>query len=73
MVYMSWIFYAWSNPDNIKPLIENFNSDYAGKYNLVYQKLADAMTLTINTALASGEKIDVMTQASHTDFKTESG
>lgn len=49
-------FYAWSNPDNIKPLIENFNSDYAGKYNLVYQKLADAMTLTINTALASGEK-----------------
>ena len=62
-------FYAWSNPDNIKPLIENFNSDYAGKYNLVYQKLADAMTLTINTALASGEKIDVMTQASHTDLR----
>lgn len=62
-------FYAWSNPDNITPLIENFNNDYAGKYNLVYQKLADAMTLTINTALASGEKIDVMTQASHTDLR----
>ena len=62
-------FYAWSNPENLTPLLESFNADYAGKYNLVYQKLADAATLTINTALASGEKIDVMTQASHTDLR----
>lgn len=63
-------FYAWTNADNVKPLLENFNKDFAGKYNLVYQKMADAQTLTINTALASGEKMDVMTQSNYTDLRT---
>lgn len=63
-------FYAWTNPDNMKPLLEAFNKDYEGKYELVYQKLNDAATMTINTALASGEKIDVMTQASALDLRT---
>ncbi len=62
-------FWAWTNPDNMKPLTEQFNKDYAGKYELVYQKLADAATLTINTALASGEQIDVMTQSGAFDLR----
>ena len=65
-------FYAWTNPDNIKPLEEAFNKEYEGKYKLVYVKLADAKTLTINTALASGEKIDVMTQSSSFDQRQRS-
>ena len=63
-------FYAWTNPDNMKPLLEAFNKEYAGKYELVYKKLNNADTMTINTALASGEKIDVMTQASAIDLRT---
>lgn len=62
-------FYAWTNPDNLKPLEEAFNKEYAGKYKFVYEKMADATTLTINTALASGEKIDVMTQADQFDLR----
>ncbi|WMJ86258.1 ABC transporter substrate-binding protein [Anaerocolumna sp. MB42-C2] len=62
-------FYAWTNPDNVKPLEAAFNKEYAGKYEFVYEKLADASTLTINTALASGEKIDVMTQSSQFDLR----
>lgn len=62
-------FYAWTHPDNMIPLTEAFNKDYAGKYELVYQKLADAATMTINTALASGEPIHVMTQASAFDLR----
>ncbi|MDR1901228.1 MAG: extracellular solute-binding protein [Treponema sp.] len=63
-------FYAWTNADNMKPLLEAFNKEYAGKYEMVYQKLADARTMTINTALASGEQIDVMTQSSAFDQRT---
>lgn len=62
-------FYAWTNPDNMVELTEAFNAEYEGKYELVYQKMADAQTLTINTTLASGEKIDVMTQASAFDLR----
>lgn len=63
-------FYAWTNPDNMKPLLEAFNKEYEGKYEMVYKKLNDAATMTINTALASGEAIDVMTQASAIDLRT---
>lgn len=63
-------FYAWTNPDNMTPLTEAFNEKFAGKYEMVYQKLNDAATMTINTALASGERIDVMTQASAFDLRT---
>lgn len=62
-------FYAWTNPDNMKPLLEAFNKDYAGKYEMLYEKLADAATLTINTALSSGDPIEVMTQASAMDLR----
>jgi multiple sugar transport system substrate-binding protein len=62
-------FFAWTNPDNMKPLLEAFNKDFTGKYELVYDKLADATTLTINTALSSGVQIDVMTQASAMDLR----
>lgn len=62
-------FYAWTSPENMVPLTEAFNQDYAGKYEMVYQKLADAATMTINTALGSGEPIDVMTQASAMDLR----
>lgn len=62
-------FYAWTNPDNMVPLLDAFNKDYEGQYELVYQKLADAATMTINTALGSGEPIDVMTQASAMDLR----
>lgn len=62
-------FYAWTNPDNMIPLLTAFNKDFAGKYEMVYQKLADAATMTINTALASGEPIHVMTQASAFDLR----
>ena len=41
-------FYAWTNPDNMKPLLAAFNEDFAGKYEMVYEKLADAATLTIS-------------------------
>lgn len=62
-------FYAWTNPDNMVPLLDAFNNDYVGKYKMVYEKLADAATLTINTALSSGDPIDVMTQASAMDLR----
>ncbi len=62
-------FFAWTNPDNMKPLLEAFNKDFASKYELVYDKLADAATLTINTALSSGVPMDVMTQASAMDLR----
>ena len=62
-------FYAWTSPENMVPLVEAFNKDYEGTYELTYQKLADAATMTINTALGSGESIDVMTQASAMDLR----
>jgi multiple sugar transport system substrate-binding protein len=65
-------FYAWTNADNMKPLLEAFNTEYAGKYEMVYEKLADARTMTINTALASGAPIDVMTQSSSLDLRQRS-
>ncbi len=63
-------FYAWTHPDNMVPLLNAFNKDFAGKYEMVYQKLPNAQTLTISTALASGEPIHVMTQASAFDLRT---
>ena len=68
-------WYAWTNPANMEALIAEFNEDYAGKYELVYQKMADASTMTINTALASGEPMHIMTQASAFDLRqrAESG
>ncbi len=62
-------FYAWTNPANMEPLLEAFNKDYEGQYEMVYEKLADATTLSINTALSSGEPIEVMTQASAMDLR----
>ena len=62
-------FYAWTNPDNMVPLLNAFNKDYAGKYEMVYKKLAGATTMIINTALSSGEPISVMTQASAFDLR----
>jgi multiple sugar transport system substrate-binding protein len=61
--------YNWTNADNMKPLLEAFNKEYAGKYEMVYEKLADSGTMTINTALASGSPITVMTQASAFDLR----
>jgi multiple sugar transport system substrate-binding protein len=63
-------FWAWTNADNMKPLLEAFNKDFAGKYEMVYEKLADSRTMTINTALSSGQRIDVMTQAHSFDLRT---
>ncbi len=63
-------FYAWTLENNMTELINQFNKDYEGKYKLVYKKLNDAATMTINTALASGEQIDVMTQANAFDLRT---
>ena len=63
-------FYAWTVADNMIPLTTQFNKDFAGKYELTYMKMADAATLTINTALASGEQIDVMTQSGAFDLAT---
>lgn len=62
-------FYAWTNPDNMVPLVDAFNEDYAGKYELVYEKMANADTMTINTTLSSGENIDIMSQASAGDLR----
>jgi multiple sugar transport system substrate-binding protein len=62
-------FYAWTHPDNMVPLLNEFNKAYTGKYEMVYQKLADAATMTINTALSSGEPVHVMTQASAFDLR----
>lgn len=62
-------FYAWTNPDNMVELLDQFNADFAGTYEMVYDKLADATTLTINTALSSGDPISVMTQASAMDLR----
>jgi multiple sugar transport system substrate-binding protein len=53
----------------MKPLLEAFNKEYAGKYEMVYEKLADARTMTINTALSSGAPITVMTQSSAFDLR----
>ena len=63
-------FYAWTAPENVVQLLDEFNKEYEGKYVMEYQKLADAATMTINTALASGESIDVMTQANAFDLRT---
>jgi multiple sugar transport system substrate-binding protein len=62
-------FYAWTNPDNMKSLLEAFNKEFAGKYEMVYELLPDSSTMTINTALASGKPITVMTQASASDLR----
>ena len=62
-------FYAWTNPANMEPLLAAFNEAYEGKYEMVYEKLPDATTLSINTALSSGEPIEVMTQASAMDLR----
>jgi len=62
-------FYAWTHEDNMKELVAEFNKEFEGQYEVVYVKMADAQTLTINTALASGEQIDVMTQASAFDLR----
>lgn len=62
-------FYNWTSADNVKALEEAFNKEYAGKYKFVYEKLTDWTTLSINTALASGEKIDVMTQSIQFDLR----
>ena len=62
-------WYAWTAPQNLIALTTAFNKQFAGKYEFVPEKLADAATLTINTALASGEPISVMTQASAFDLR----
>ncbi|MDO4297684.1 MAG: extracellular solute-binding protein [Lachnospiraceae bacterium] len=62
-------FYAWTNEENMVPLVGAFNEDYAGQYELVYEKIANADTMTINTALSSGEDIDIMSQASAGDLR----
>ena len=63
-------FWAWTVEANMVPLLEAFNKQYAGKYNMEYVKIANAQTMTINTALSSGEPITVMTQASAIDLRT---
>ncbi|MGI6018231.1 MAG: ABC transporter substrate-binding protein [Marvinbryantia sp.] len=62
-------FYAWTDPSNMEPLVNAFNEDYAGKYELVYEKMSNADTMTINTTLSSGEDIDIMSQASAGDLR----
>lgn len=61
-------FYNWTNEANMEPLLEAFNKEYAGKYEMVYDKLPDSRTMTINTALASGQPVDIMTQANAFDL-----
>lgn len=63
-------FYAWTNENNMVPLLDAFNKEYEGKYEMVYGKLANATTQVINTALSSGDPITVMTQASMVDLRT---
>lgn len=62
-------FYHWTKEENVAKLQEQFDLDYAGTYSLVYEKMADAETMTINTALSSGETIDVMCQANALDLR----
>lgn len=62
-------FYAWTNEAQMVPMVDAFNEEYAGKYELVYEKIANADTLTINTALSSGEQVDVMSQAGAVDLR----
>ncbi len=52
------------------PLLNAFNEQFKGKYEMEYGKLANAQTMTINTALSSGAPISVMTQASMIDLRT---
>ncbi len=60
--------YAWTNEKVMPPFVEAFNEKYKGQYKVEYCYIPGADTLTINTALASGEAIDVMTQASAFDM-----
>lgn len=62
-------FYSWTDPANMEMLTTAFNEDYAGKYELVYEKMSNADTMTINTTLSSGEDIDLMTQANAGDLR----
>ncbi|MCL2320422.1 MAG: extracellular solute-binding protein [Treponema sp.] len=62
-------FYAWTVEANMVPLLDAFNKQYAGKYEMVYKKLANAQTMIINTALSSGDPITVMTQSSAIDLR----
>jgi len=61
--------YHWSNEANAVGLLEAFNKEYAGKYELTYEKITDSATMTINTLLASGADITVMTQSSAVDLR----
>jgi multiple sugar transport system substrate-binding protein len=64
------VLYTWTNDDIIRPmLIDSFNKDYAGKYVAEHVRLVNADTMTINTALASGEQVDVMTQWQSFDLR----
>jgi multiple sugar transport system substrate-binding protein len=63
-------FYNWTNEDNMVPLLEGFNKEYVGKYEMVYQKMTAGSSSAVNTALASGERIDVMTQSSAFDLRS---
>ncbi|AEF80592.1 ABC transporter substrate-binding protein [Leadbettera azotonutricia] len=63
------LLYTWTNTDVIQPLLDGFNRDYAGKWEVEHIRLANALTMTINTALASGEQVDVMTQGSPIDLR----
>lgn len=67
--------YSWSSAEAGATLVNGFNEKYAGKYEMVYVKIADAKTETINTALASGERIDVMMQSAPVDqnFRAKAG
>lgn len=62
-------FYAWTKEENVVELKEEFDKKWQGKYYMEYEKLNDALSLTINTALASGDPISVMTQASASDLR----
>lgn len=62
-------FYHWTKEENVIPLLEAYNEKNAGKYTLVYQKLANADAMTVNTALGSGEPIDVICQANGLDLR----
>ena len=65
-------FYAWTVEENMVPLLDAFNRQFAGKYFMEYVKLANAQTMTINTALSSGDPITVMTQSSGIDLRQRS-
>jgi len=56
--------YHWSHPDNVAALLAAFNKEFAGKYELVYERMPDGENMTINTILNSGADVSVMTQGS---------